>query len=251
MQGLLREMLGPASAGAWWWTLGVLAWGGWVWFCRWLLAPGFRGGDLAACVTCRAMQVYARVVHRLRVEGLEHVPRDRSPDGRGACGLIVACNHTSGVDPVLVQAALPFEARWVMALDMRAESLEWFWGFARIIFVDRERGDAAGLRECVRHLRAGMTLGLFPEGGIERPPGRLLAFQPGIGLMAQRGRAAVLPVLIEGTPQVDPAWAALTRRSRARVRVLAMIDASSVGGDADEFSVRLRALFAKELGWEE
>jgi 1-acyl-sn-glycerol-3-phosphate acyltransferase len=251
MQGLLREMSWLASAGAWWLLLGAAAWGAWVWACHWLLAPGFRGGDVAACTTCRAMQVYARVVHRLRVEGLEHVPRDRSPEGRGACGLIVACNHTSGVDPVLVQAVLSFEARWVMALDMRAASLEWFWEFARIIFVDRERGDAAGLRECVRHLRAGLTLGLFPEGGIERPPRQLLAFQPGVGLMAQRGRAAVLPVLIEGTPQVDPAWAALTRRSRARVRVLPMIEAASVGGDAEEFSARLRALFEKELGWEE
>ncbi|HBS29908.1 MAG TPA: hypothetical protein DEB06_10785, partial [Phycisphaerales bacterium] len=42
--------------------------------------------------------------------------------------------------------------------------------------------------------------------------------------------APVLPVVIEGTPQVDPAWASLAHRSRARVRVLSVRLFESDGG---------------------
>lgn len=248
------------------WSAAALAavWALWAAFTRWLLAPGFRGGDVAACATIRTVQIYSRLVHRLRVEGRQHIPA-RSALGLGDRPLILVANHTAGVDPVLIQAALPFEVRWVMAEDMRIDALEPLWRYVRIIFVDRQSGEGVGMREALRHLKSCGSLGVFPEGGIERPPRRLLPFREGIGLLVARTGALVLPVVLEGTPQVDPAWASLWKTSRSRVRFLPVIDfaPAEVGSPAPsrgrarvrggpepaDISARLREVFRETTGW--
>lgn len=224
------------------------AWTALVALIAWMVATRFRGGDVAAGAAVRTFQVYARLVHRLRVEGLEHVPA-RSPEGMGERPLVVVANHTAGVDPILIQAALPFEVRWVMARDMRVERLGWLWDFGRVIFVDRQSGEATGVREALRHLRARMTLGVFPEGSIERPPRMLLPFQAGISMLAGKSGALVLPVIVEGTPQVDPAWASITRRSRSSVRFLPVVDPAKEGIAPDALAEHLRGVFARATRW--
>ena len=161
----------------------------------------------------------------------------------------MVANHTSGADPLLVQAALPFEPRWLMAEDMRVERFDGFWAFSRVIFVSREGGELAGLREALRHLRAGRPLGIFPEGNIERPPRRILPFRPGVGFLVARGRARVLPVIVDGTPQVDPAWASLVKRSRSTVRFLPVVEYAASGLDAEGINADLRRRFAEATGW--
>lgn len=220
----------------------------------WIAQPRLRHGDLAAGAVLRLFQVYSRLVHRLRLQGLENIPA-RTPEGHGGHGghggrpLLLVANHTAGIDPILIQAGLPFEVRWVMAKDMRIEKLDELWNFGRIIFVDRQHGEATGIREALRHLRAGLTLGVFPEGSIERPPRTLLPFQPGIAMLAARSGALILPVVVEGTPQIDPAWASLRRPSRSSIRFLPMIDPAAIGIAADQLADHLRAVFARATGW--
>ncbi len=228
--------------------VGALAWIAWCAFVRWLLRPGFRGGDPGACLAVRLTQMYSRFMHALRVEGRGNIP-SRPPSGLCDRPLVIVANHTSGVDPALIQAAVPYEIRWVMAEDMRAPRYEWFWRFMRIIFIDREAGEASGLREALRHLRAGGTLGLFPEGAIEKPPRALLPFKEGIGLLIVRSRAVVLPVVVEGTPVAATAWGALRKRSRSRVRFLPPIDFAALKIPPEEIARELRRVFAEATGW--
>lgn len=208
---------------------------GWAAICRWLLA-GPRG-DVEAGLAWRFLRVYARVVHRLCVEGAEHRPVGRTPGP-----LVVVMNHTAGVDPLLVQAACWFEIRFVMATDMRHPAGEWFWRWARVIFVDRIKGDATGAREAIRHLADGGVLGIFPEGGIERPRSVLIPFQPGVGLILSRSRAPVLGVTIRGTPDARTAWGSLVRRSRSVVRFHPIYKPSE-GLSAKELAAELEARF--------
>lgn len=205
-----------------WMAVGAGAWLAFALVCR-LLMRNPRGTVDAGAFLLFA-RVYARLVHRLRVVGREHLPA--VPTGP----LIVIANHTAGIDPLLVQAAVvTFEVRWMMALDMQIPAFEAIWRWARVIGVRREQaGDAkgpdlVGVRESLGHLRRGGVLGIFPEGAIERPPGRVMAFLPGVGVLAARSGAPVLPVLIRGTPHTKSAWGSLLRPSRSVVEFLPVV----------------------------
>ncbi len=217
----------------------------WAFVCQRLLAN--PRGDVETGLFCGLMWLYARVVHRLSVEGLEHVPQSRTPGP-----LIVVANHTAGVDPLLVQSLSPFAIRWMMAADMRLPQFDPFWRWTGIITVNRFDSEVSGTREAIRHVKGGGVLGIFPEGGIERPPKHILPFYDGVGLIVRATKAPVLPVLISGTPTADPAWASLYRPSRARVRFLPPIEYStaqrgSLG--AKEITRDLRERFIEGTGW--
>lgn len=210
-------------------------------FCRWLLdAP--RDEDVVLGLIYRFIQLYSRWFHHLRVTGLENVPRTKDPGP-----LVVVCNHTAGIDPLLVQSLCLFQVRWMMALDMRMSRLDWFWNWSGMIFVDRTGKDQVGMREAIRHVNDGGVVGVFPEGALERPPRHLLPFHPGVGLIVSRTGAPVLPMIIEGTPVVKQPWDSLTRQSHSSITVGPMMRFD--GMKAAEISRRLREWYTVQTGW--
>lgn len=228
------------------WTLGIgAALLAFALAARWVLRASVRGGDIESALAIRAMQLYARAWHALRTEGLEHIPDRVGPEG-----LIVIANHTAGVDPLLIQAVCPFEIRWMMAQDMQVESLGWLWKFAKVISVDRASGATRmGLKTAADHVRQGEAVGIFPEGHLERPPRMLLPFQPGLGVLVRRTGAPVMQIVIDGTPQVDPAWASLWRPSASRLRVLPVVRYEKE--TASDIVADLRSRFLEATGWPE
>lgn len=230
-----------------WVTLGGLVWASLIALAHWVTMPrvSIRGDDVVVAGAVRLTQLYVRLVHKLCVEGLENVP-SRTTDEP----LIVVANHTAGIDPLLIQSALPFEVRWMMGRDMATPILDAFWEFGRVILVDRMSGfDAASLRSALRHLQHGGVLGLFPEGHLERPARHILPFMPGVGLLVKKSRARVLPVVITGTPTVDPAWASLWRSSRSVIRFLPPIDYADEALSTDDIASDLRRRFLDATGW--
>jgi len=229
------------------WALGLILACGLIllaaFFTRWVLAASTRG-DVVTGLVVRLLRLYARLVHRLRVEGRSFIPGTRTPGP-----LIVVANHTAGVDPLLVQAACPFEIRWLMAEDMRVHWMDRVWNWARIIFVDRShKGGAAGLRTAISHVREGGVIGLFPEGRLERPARHLYPFQSGVGVLIARTGAPVLPVVIDNAPQVEPAWASLWTPSSSMIRAMAPIEFSA--SDTPRHIVEeLRRLYKEWTGW--
>lgn len=205
-------------------------------------------GDFETGVAMTVGRAYVAAVHSLRVRGRKRLAALGPEIGRSE-PLIIVCNHTAGLDPVLIQTACPFFIRWLMAQDMRASVLEWFWTFWDIIFVDRERRDSGGLRTALRHLKGGGVIGIFPEGALERPARQLMPFQPGAGLLIKKSRARVLTVTIEDTPQYDPAWASLWHLSRSRIHFREVIDYAESDLDAAGIADDLRHRFANYLGW--
>lgn len=225
-----------------WALFGLLALLALGFFARWLLANPRESVD--GGLVWRGTRLYVRFFHHLTVEGKEYLPRGRRPGP-----LVVVMNHTAGVDPVLVQAVCRFYVRYVMAQDMRLPSYEWIWQWARTIFVDRTGRSAQGTREALRHLESGGVLGIFPEGGLERPARHILPFEPGVGLIVRRTGARVLPIVIDGTPIVDPAWASLWTPSRSRLRIMPPIDYADTGLGAAEIADDLRRRFVEWTGW--
>ncbi len=188
-------------------------------------------------------RLYLRLVHKPRVEGLSQVP------SFGERPVVFVCNHTAGLDPVLVQIYSKHDIRWMMALDMRAPAFEGFWNWVNIIDVDREGGDAKAAREALRHLAQGGSVGIFPEGGLERPRRQLRPFAAGVGLIIKKSGALVIPVLIRDTPQVDPAPASLWHTSRSRVNFYEPIDYAKTDMGAKEITQDLFERFQEWTGW--
>jgi len=187
-------------------------------------------------------RVYARLVHRTRYHGLDSIPtRDGGP-------IIIVANHTGGADPFLIQAACPFEVRWMMLREMNEGITRWFTEYGRIILVERNGRDFASTREALRHLHAGGVIGIFAEGGIERPPEMLRKFQSGVGFLVRRSGATVIPVWISGTPKVNVAFHAVVRRSHARVQFSQPMrfDKSM---DAEAITLAIRDRIATMSGW--
>ncbi len=229
-------------------TTGAVLWG----FVALIALVGFGFLARAACDNPRndpdtgmlsaTLRLYARLVHRVRYQGLEYIPHADQPT-------LFVCNHTAGIDPILVHLVTGHDIRWMMADDMRSPSLEAFWKWMRIIDVDRVSGDPAAAREALRHLLSTGTVGIFPEGGLERPAGQLIPFMAGVGLIIKKSGALVVPVVIDGTPQVDPAFASLWHPSRSRVRFYEPIDYASTGLSAKEITQDLFDRFRAWTGW--
>ncbi len=180
---------------------------------------------------------------RLEHEGLEHLAEalDRGP-------VIVVANHTSAVDPVLVQAATGSLIRWMMARDMMGTGMSDVWALMQVIPVSRSDTDPGSLRQSLRTLRSGGCVGIFPEGRITRPPGTLRPFHDGVGLLATRTGATVLPVWISGTPDVDGVGRSLMGRSRSRVVFLEPVTYER-SQTASDVATDLRSRLAAASGW--
>jgi len=112
---------------------------------------------------------------------------------------ILVCNHTSSLDPVLLQAAAPRVITWMMAKEyMNIPGLRAFLRAIEPIPVERSGRDLAATRGALRALKDGKILGIFPEGRIETAP-KLLDFQTGVALLAKKSGVPVYPAYLEGS----------------------------------------------------
>jgi len=112
---------------------------------------------------------------------------------------IVIANHTSGADPIFLQATCHRMIVWMMAAEFRAmRGMQWLFDLAEIIPVARSGRDTASMRAAMRVLDRGGVIGVFPQGRIERR-GHDFPFRPGVSLLSSRTGASVWPAHLDGT----------------------------------------------------
>lgn len=189
---------------------------------------------------------YVRWWHRLRLVGFEDLPAPFREGDRGA-GIVVA-NHTAGIDPLMVQAAIRRFIRWMMWAEMMTPVLGPVWKTGRILPVRYGSEDSSIVRTAVRHLKDGGLIGIFAEGGIARPPGEIRPFQAGVGLVARLSKAPVLLLHIHGTPYTPTAFGSISRRSHTVVEVVGIFDLTAVK-DPHEAADRLHDALVAHSGW--
>jgi 1-acyl-sn-glycerol-3-phosphate acyltransferase len=146
-----------------------------------------------------AQRIAAAVVAALggmRVEGREHLPE------RG--GVILAANHASYLDPLVVGLAVP-KPFWSMAKEplFRIPVLRSVMRFFRAFPVRPDAADRGALRQAAEILEAGEMLLIFPEGSCSRT-GELLPFRPGLALIALRAGTPIVPTAVIGTGRALP-----------------------------------------------
>ena len=134
--------------------------------------------------------VLSRCIYRFKVQGDEHLPTT------GAA--ILACNHVSFVDAVLLMAASPRPIYFVMDHRIfRVPVLGALFRLAKAIPIAPYKEDAAtyeaAFERAAQVLQGGDLLAIFPEGGITRD-GQLQPFKGGIVKILDRARADGLDV---------------------------------------------------------
>ncbi|MFO7637946.1 MAG: lysophospholipid acyltransferase family protein, partial [bacterium] len=131
--------------------------------------------------------------------------RGRRNLGRGAC--IIASNHLTNVDPLVLAWAAARELNFLAKAELFGASRFFSWlirGF-HAWPVRRGGADRSALAVCARILRSGGKLVLFPEGTRSRT-GELASFKPGIGMLAQMNHVPVVPVHLGGLPTSTVSW---------------------------------------------
>lgn len=116
--------------------------------------------------------------------------------------LVVASNHLSLWDPILLGVSFPRKIHF-----MAKEELFKIFLLGSIIKqigtfpVKRGTADRNAIREALKVLKNNKVLCIFPEGTRSRT-GQLLDFHPGVTMIALKGCAPILPVGIKGTNNI-------------------------------------------------
>ncbi len=130
------------------------------------------------------------------VRGLEHVPSGR------AC--VLAVNHASFLDGLVMAAALPEPTRFVAKRELLDHFVTRIYltriGTEFVDRFDRQRSLKDTLR-VISMVNAGHPLIFFPEGTFRHLPG-LLPFRMGAFVIASRAGMPVVPVTLRGTRSV-------------------------------------------------
>ena len=133
----------------------------------------------------------ARVASRLKVYGKDRMPLD------GGC--VVASNHFSWLDPVVLGVASPRPLYYMAKIEAhRAPGLGAFIRAFGCFPVRRGESDREAVRTMRRIVAEGNALGLFAEGTRQRSgvPGEV---QAGAAMVAIQEGVPVLPVAIHGS----------------------------------------------------
>jgi 1-acyl-sn-glycerol-3-phosphate acyltransferase len=182
-------------------------------------------------------RLYLRFLSRrhLRIVGEDNIP-DQGP-------LLVACNHTSNLDPMVIGGYFP---RTLFAMAKRelyfTPVVAWFLAGCNCIPVDRGAADRRAVTRALDVLRRRGRLLIFVEGTRSRD-GSMQRAEAGIGFLARRSGATVLPVALS----TDGGGLGWLRRREMVVRYGEPFDLELTGrrddpAIADEIAARIAAL---------
>lgn len=144
----------------------------WYWLARW---------------GCR---VFCILFFRFRVYGKENVPK------KGA--FLLVSNHQSYLDPIFCGAFLSRHLHYLARKSLFANRL-----FAALISsvnampVKPGRADLSAMKAVIAKLKQGRGVCLFPEA-TRTSNGKITSLKGGVGLLARRAEAPIIPMLIDG-----------------------------------------------------
>jgi 1-acyl-sn-glycerol-3-phosphate acyltransferase len=171
-----------------------------------------RVGALAAPARVIARPIM-KLLFRVRVDGLEHVPHDGPA--------ILSPNHRSFFDSPLVMAMAPRPVAFLGKAEYMDRTA------TRLVFPavgmvpikrDAKRASMAALETAADLLRSGRLVGIYPEGTRSRD-GLLHRGHTGVAHLAMLAGAPIVPVGIVGSDRVQPIGAIAPRPFRGSVRL--------------------------------
>ena len=166
------------------------------------------------------LTVLLPIFYSVKCYGTENVPKNGK--------LILASNHISIVDPVMLLVKLPRTIHFMAKSEIfRRPFLNWFFRNMNAFPVKRGKSDSAALSYAISVLENPWVFGIFPEGGMsdDRLPRKA---KSGIAYIARTTKADVLPVSIYMTPGKR------TLRPKVTIRIGQVIKNEELGFTSEE-----------------
>ncbi|MFA5410484.1 MAG: lysophospholipid acyltransferase family protein [Candidatus Omnitrophota bacterium] len=150
-----------------------------------------------------------KIFFRLEVKGRENLPK------KG--GFILAGNHISYLDPVVIGVAVPRKLNYLAKRELfRNRASSWFFSKLHIFPIKRDSADISALKEALRRVRNDEGLVLFPEGS-RRLDSSSAEAEPGVGFLAAKLDVPVIPAFVRGTERALPRGAKFLKPARISV----------------------------------
>ena len=132
---------------------------------------------------------------------------------------IVACNHASNLDPVIVGCFFPRRLRYFAKEELFTN---WLFGtciraLGAVPVSRQNNASAAGaLKGFMKLYQEGSDVLIFPEGG-RSLDGKLQPLEAGVALIAAHEHAPILPAFIHGSFRAMPPGSALIKPTKLKV----------------------------------
>lgn len=141
-----------------------------------------------------AVWILSHSSYRVSHKGLENIP-ETGP-------ALLACNHVSFVDALILGGAVRRPIRFIMEYDIyKNKALNWFFNGAKAIPICSPRQNkeiySQAFEQVSQALEEGNIVLIFPEGQITRT-GELNRFRPGIETILKKNPVPVVPMALKG-----------------------------------------------------
>jgi len=164
--------------------------------------------------------ILVHTIYRVEVKGIENIP------ARGAA--IVASNHVSFVDPLIIGGIIRRPVRFVMYYKIyQIPVLQFIFRMGKAIPIAGRKEDSGILERAYKSMYAvidaGDVLGIFPEGEITSS-GEINPFKKGVEKVVARQPVAVVPMALCNLwgslfSRRDPLYKRRPRKFRARIEL--------------------------------
>lgn len=138
-------------------------------------------------------RIRVMLVYRLKVEGLENVPKDNS--------YIVCPNHLSTLDPPVVAGIMPRRVSFMAKKELfDIPFIRWWIDWMGTFAVNRDSLGPSTIKTVMEIKKSKWVFGIFPQG-TRGVPGTISGINNGFAKLAKITKCDVLPVGIVGTQE--------------------------------------------------
>ncbi len=221
-----------------------------IFFCPWTLIATFLALVISPLGPQR-MHLFARFWGRsclffaglkVQIQGVENIPR--------AGSAIYVSNHQSNFDIPIIYAGLPIQFRWMAKQELFRIPL---FGLAMkrcgFIPIDRsnQRKTMHSIIAAAQRIKEGASVVIFPEG-TRTPNGQLQEFKKGALLIAAKAQVPVVPIVIQGSYQIQAKGDWRIHGGLLRMEVLQPITTEGLKShDIDRLTTRVHDQIAEKL----
>ena len=157
---------------------------------------------------------------------------------------LILSNHLTVLDPFLVGLAFGRPIYYMASEDLSSSKYgKLITCLVNPIYKAKSKSDLGAVKECIRVVKEGGTICIFPEGN-RSYDGRLCKIEESIAKMVKMLKVPVVLFNIKGGYGTDPRWAKKARRGKSYGRVKRILSAEEI----KEMSVdELYQIIIKEL----